>query len=245
MVAKKNVARAQTSRARKKYLCGNIETSEGVKLWACMRGYRGSSTRAEIAAIILAMLTPNAIHVATDSNNAKLGFEKLIAYIQEQDIRENNENHYEEWPMGKHWSLINDGDLWQQAWSILLQRGQASFRISKVKGHARDIDVQHSQELAEHKKGNDIADDAADLGLESNGNGKAAYGSYLHRRQEAYTKLVGEIQTMLVEVLKLSIEKRQQQRKKKDPVKGSTKKKIKEKSLLPEGSSMKIEMLKY
>ena len=202
-----------------KYSSGNKETNEGVQLWACMKGYRGSSTRAEIAAIILAMMTPRAIHVATDSSSAKHGFDTLLNYLLYDDLRDKNKPHYEEWPMGKNWSLLNDGDLWHQAWTLMVQRGQASMRITKVKGHARDIDVEQSDVLKVFKTGNDIADLAADEGLESNGDGKASYGSYLHRRQKQYVKLVEEIQTMVLEVLKLSIEKREQRNKSEDPIK--------------------------
>ena len=87
---------------------------------------------------MLAMLTPRPIHIATDSRNAKNGIDKLLDYLKAQDLQDNDEDQYEEWPMGKHWSLLHDGDLWQQAWTILAQSGQASVRIMKVKEHARD-----------------------------------------------------------------------------------------------------------
>ena len=81
--------------------------------------------------------------------------------------------------MGRHWQLINDGDLWAQAFTVLKNRGPASVLITKVKGHAKEKDVVESSLLQEYKRGNDTADLEANKGLKSNGDGKLEFGKYL------------------------------------------------------------------
>ena len=123
------------------------EQIDGVKMWGSMKGHRGSSTRAEIAAIILALLSDVPINIATDSANAKNGLDKLITYMKEEAEQNESEWHYEEWPMGKHWSFVHDGDLWEQVWTQLHQKGHHAVAATKVKCHAKEDDVKGNEEL--------------------------------------------------------------------------------------------------
>ena len=92
-------------------------------------------------------------------------------YLKQSENQKDNEWHYEEWPMGKHWSLINDGDLWHQVWTLLVQRGPYSVAVAKVKGHAKEIDVKGNEDLELRKEGNDKADQVADEGRNAHGEG--------------------------------------------------------------------------
>ena len=155
----------------KKFVGKGEENLEGVSLWGCMSGHQGSSTRAEIAAIVVALMSSVPVHIATDSANAKNGLEKLKHSLRHADENSDNELYYEEWPMGKHWSLINDGDLWHQVWTLLVQRGLYSVAVTKVKGHAKEEQVKGNADLEIKKKGNDKADKAADDGMKMHGEG--------------------------------------------------------------------------
>ena len=191
------------------------EKIDGVRFWGCMKGHRGSSTRAEIAAIVIALLSKVPVHIATDSANAKKGLEELIMYLKQSENQKDNEWHYEEWPMGKHWSLINDGDLWHQVWTLLVQRGPYSVAVAKVKGHAKEIDVKGNEDLELRKEGNDKADQAADEGRNAHGEGMEGLAKYLERRHDNYTKLVRQIQIMILAVIKESAAIRELEEKKK------------------------------
>ena len=49
--------------------------------------------------------------------------------------------------------MIADGDVWKLAHMILIQRGPASIKITKVKGHATDVDVLGDLDKQEQKEG--------------------------------------------------------------------------------------------
>ena len=67
-------------------------------------------------------------------------------------------------PFRKPWGLQADGDLWEQAWEAVLQRGPAAQRLSKVKGHATAQQVEEGLVQACDKAGNDWADEFANKG---------------------------------------------------------------------------------
>ena len=192
-------------------------TDDGLKLYSAIKGLKGSSTRAEIIAIMIALLSDIPIHVATDSENAKRGYCEIINFLTEQDLDEGEGDGYENWPMERHWSLITDGDLWEQAFWIIKARGPTSIRITKVKGHATMKDTGESQELREQMDGNDEADKLANLGIQANGNGKLEFAQYIQKRQKEYEDLVEEIQKMLVAVLKESIRLNEEKEKERNP----------------------------
>ena len=60
--------------------------------------------------------------------------------------------------------LVKDGDLVALVQCIIRTRGRETVRVTKVKGHAVDADVQSGRVRWEDKLGNAEADTAADLG---------------------------------------------------------------------------------
>ena len=103
----------------------------------------------------MAMQATIPVHVGIDNKtvvdnlNALLRFAKGATDV-DRTIRP---THLSPW--GKPCLLINDGDLWRIAWTILCQRGQASIMVSKVKGHATEEDVEQVKVQLEDKIGND------------------------------------------------------------------------------------------
>ena len=63
--------------------------------------------------------------------------------------------------------LQTDGDLWQQAWLAVVQRGSGNQSLRKVKGYATMEDIQQGLSNKEDKEGNDKSDNLADDGVES------------------------------------------------------------------------------
>ena len=66
--------------------------------------------------------------------------------------------------MGKPLPLVKDCDLIALAWSMIRTRGRETVRVTKVKGHAEDVDVQQGRVRLVDQQGNAEADTAADLG---------------------------------------------------------------------------------
>ena len=60
--------------------------------------------------------------------------------------------------------LVKDGDLIALAQYMIRTRGRKTVRVTKVKGHAEDVDVQQGRVRLEDQVGNAEADTAADLG---------------------------------------------------------------------------------
>ena len=60
--------------------------------------------------------------------------------------------------------LVKDGDLIALVQYMIRTRGRETVRVTKVKGHAEDADVQSGRVRLEDQLGNAGADTAADLG---------------------------------------------------------------------------------
>ena len=60
--------------------------------------------------------------------------------------------------------LVKDGDLVALVQYMIRSRGRETVRVTKVKGHADDVDVQSGRVRLEDQLGNAEADAAADLG---------------------------------------------------------------------------------
>ena len=66
--------------------------------------------------------------------------------------------------LAKPLALVKDGDLIALVRYMIRTRGRDTVKVTKVKGHAEDIDVQQSRVRLVDKQGNVEADIAADLG---------------------------------------------------------------------------------
>ena len=60
--------------------------------------------------------------------------------------------------------LVRDGDLVALAQNMIRTRGRHTVRVTKVTGHATDVDVAQGRVRIEDKLGNAEADAAADVG---------------------------------------------------------------------------------
>ena len=60
--------------------------------------------------------------------------------------------------------LVKDGDLFALVQNMIRTRGRETVRVTKVKGHAEDVDVQQGRVRLEDQQGNAEADTAADFG---------------------------------------------------------------------------------
>ena len=66
--------------------------------------------------------------------------------------------------LAKPLPLVKDGDLVALVQHMIRTRGRDTVRVTKVKGHAKDGDVQHGHVRLIDQQGNVEADIAADLG---------------------------------------------------------------------------------
>ena len=66
--------------------------------------------------------------------------------------------------LAKPLPLVKDGDMVALVQYVIRTRGRDTVRVTKVKGHAKDDDVQHGRVRLTDQQGNVEADIAADLG---------------------------------------------------------------------------------
>ena len=125
----------------------------GLQLCINLPGQTTSSTRAEIAAAILAIAAPGPVHFGTDSQAlcAKLAY---IHHLLRHGMQPKR-------PL----ALCKDGDLWTLYNKCAHSKGVASIAVSKVKAHATSAMVTAGEVRLDDKEGNDAADEAADEGV--------------------------------------------------------------------------------
>ena len=176
-------------------------------------GQNSSSTRQELAMWLLILTEPVRTMYATDSasmlNKAKqlLAAAKRIAEEEEQGKHVRKDNPYK-----RPWGLQRDGDLWQQAWTAILQRGVESQDLRKVKGHATPKDIAEGRSNKIDAEGNDRSDKNADKGVELiMGRGLVVLGKWLAKRHDGYVQFMKRIQKMIATITKAEKEERSKQ----------------------------------
>ena len=161
--------------------------AEDVSMWGTLVGFRASSTRAEIAAGVVAATAPMAVHQATDS---------MSYYKKFQKIKE-GKNLIRKRP----WNLHKDGDLWELLYNIILGRGITSLEVSWCKGHAKQEHIDKGLSSPLLKLGNDMADVNATKGVEQHVEGLLQLACFYASKQGHYIKFVSRIHNMFMRVL--------------------------------------------
>ena len=108
-------------------------------------------------------------------------------------------------------------DLWQRVWEVVNRREAATIKVSKLKGHATETQVQEEKVPKEETGGNHKADDAAGEGVELMEPGIRSFVNWLQGRQKVYTKLMREIQSASVRVLAEQSSMKDEEKKRRRP----------------------------
>lgn len=104
--------------------------------------------------------------------------------------------------------MQNDGDLWSIFWEVTLVGGPQAHCIAKVKGHAKQLDIDQGRTTPEDKTGNDKADEGATKGYNMFSCRNAI--KWIAKRHGAYISLVRRIQAMIIPPLKVEKEEKGQ-----------------------------------
>ena len=92
----------------------------GLAMFAPLMGCWHTSTRAELAALVMAMNAQTAIHIGIDNKTAVDKANKLIGILVEIERGERRETKK---VLAKHWDLQGDGDLWRAFWDTFKEKG--------------------------------------------------------------------------------------------------------------------------
>ena len=163
------------------------QQQQGLLLYTPIGGYSGSSTRTELAAAILALAANGPIHLGTDSQAFLDTATAIIANIRKDKKQKRN------------WQLVSDGDLWYHFEQSVKAKGYKAFRVSKVKGHVQQSQVDEGIYTQADKDGNDCADHAADLAVAMHGGDIISMGRILHKRYLSYIHFMINVAHHIVE----------------------------------------------
>ena len=117
-------------------------------LFCLSLGFLQTVRRAEFWSAILAMQAYWPCHLGIDNLNVARSIGRLLDF----DC------------LAKPLPLVKDGDLIALVQYMIRTRSRETVRVTKVKGHAKDDDVQHGRVRLIDQQGNVEADIAADLG---------------------------------------------------------------------------------
>ena len=92
------------------------------------------------------------------------------------------------------------GDLWNKLQQAVKAKNPWAVWVTKVKGHAKQEDVEEGTVREEEKAGNDKADEAADRRSKKEQERLAAAAGLYSRRNAHYQKLVGRIQSFIIKM---------------------------------------------
>ena len=132
---------------------GTVEEYGDARLERCraflpVPGILQTVQRAEYWGAILAMQAYWPFHLGIDNLNVVRSIGRLL----DADC------------LAKPLPLVKDGDLVALVQYMIRSRGRDTVRVTKVKGHAKDDDVQHGRVRLTDQQGNVEVDIAADLG---------------------------------------------------------------------------------
>ena len=163
-------------------------------MWGPLKGLWHSSTRAELAGLVMAAHTNRPLHIGID-NKAVVDKANLLKSKAEKLEEEGKVDPKK--ILKKHWGLQTDGDLWEAYWRALRSRGSKSIKVTKVKGHATKEQVEEGKVRIEDKIGNDKADLAATAGVDEHVQWLRELTAWLHMRQRAYIGVMADIHNMI------------------------------------------------
>ena len=179
---------------------GSEHHKDGCIIFGHLKGLRGSSTRAELASIILALAKYGPMHIGCDNLNAVKGLKCIIQHIHNMRSRKVQGKRTNAKPFRTSFSLTTDGDLWNDIHQRMLAKQSGAVAITWVGAHATQEHIREGITTIQNKVGNDAADTAADKGVGSHGDATVEISYLLAARQAKYNKFMQRIQRMVIRV---------------------------------------------
>ena len=169
----------------------------GVAIAGMSLGTLTSSLRAELIGLLVGMTCPRPLHVGTDS----------LSMVKKLETLTDPQRH---WRQRRPWSLIKDGDLWEQAVEGWRTRGQDTTRITWGRSHQGFSAIAwHGADPVQVSQ-NAIADDVASRGASSQGwLGQERLLKHYTAKRQSLVHLLIAIHRLVVDTLKAEMLLRQ------------------------------------
>ena len=204
------------------------QLAQGTLMWQTFNDLRGSSTRCEIGAMLLAMLREEPIHIGTDSQAMLTKLQQMLDHAKDKEKAELHTKEgkmkiggkvsplHAETPFRRKWHQQQDGDLWECMHESIQSRNHSSIEAKKVKGHATEAMVEAKLVEPEDKDGNDWADTAAGKGTHKF-SPLATIARKFSIRNDRYRNLMSSIHRFIINMLKAHKEEEEEKKKQLDP----------------------------
>ena len=101
--------------------------------------------------------------------------------------------------------LVKDGDLIALVQYMIRTRGRETVRVTKVKGHAEDVDVQQGRVRLVDQQGNVEADTAADLGRRHQSEMPIDAGRRLLQAHSHWYPIMLDLHRFMIAVARVSV----------------------------------------
>jgi hypothetical protein len=131
----------------------------------------------ESIAALHTLLSPLVFLAGSDSQSYLCTHKKLLA-------RQNK--HF-----SKPWGIVHDGDVWALYEQLLTYRGCNTSDFVKVKGHAKQVDIDKGRSTLEQQHGNDTVDSGATEAYKLFENSGLAIANTCAHRQNHYANWLG------------------------------------------------------
>ena len=174
----------------------------GLRVACTLGGQRCSSTRAEIYGLYAGLHFEGPVHVGLDNAVAVGLANKMLKAAEEiegGELAAWYELKLRSKPLGRrNLLLMKNGDLWSKVCAAILAKGSSSIKVTKVKGHATQEDIDQGKSNIHDKNGNDEADTVANLAVANHAPGMVSLTNWYAARHADYTKLVGRVQLFII-----------------------------------------------
>ena len=163
------------------------EIDSALQLHSPVQGALTSSTRAEAAALLLALMRPISLNIGVDNAFAVPIANRIIHGLHTKHR--------------KPWELQPNGDIWCTIEQIIDERGEGTTKVTKLNGHATQQHIDDKVITAENKAGNEIADRLANDANEGfPKHVRELANLYVHRTNQ-YREPVHVIQLTMIRVI--------------------------------------------
>lgn len=188
------------------------DTTHPHDTYAPIKHHITNSTRCELAALTPALLQCGPAHIATDSRSALTIASGLAEslYVKARSFALSNHVPIQQalqhtantTPSTAPWTLQKDGDLKRAWWRTLAFKNPRAVRITKVKAHTTQAQLEQGLITPRARAANKRADDLADEGVASHSSHFKPLHQHLELRAHNYTNLVARIQRFIVAILR-------------------------------------------
>ena len=184
----------------------NTTTVQGTSIMACLGGQCTNSTRAELLGAIVATGCDHPAHIGIDNAACVSAGQQLIAVAKQLDghVQLETPRVYQalkdicKGKLRKPWSLQPNGDLLKLLLAFIISKGPHAVLYTKIKGHAKQTDIDKGITTVAKAAGNKKSDEVAELGVQLFGESLVLLAKWFKLKHELLCRLMSGLHAIIV-----------------------------------------------